>query len=74
MIPDDNVPVMSICEDPPPKKKLKGVLSEIMGEQVNCADVALTPVNSEIASYLNFPVVSVEIDPLKMVETRRREV
>jgi hypothetical protein len=43
------------------------VLSEIVGEQVNLPDVALTPeqkVNGEIKAYLDFPVASMEIDPL----------
>ena len=55
----------------PPKKRLKGlaaVLSKITGECHNSPRVVMTPeqkVESEIASYLDFPVASVEIDPLQ---------
>ena len=57
-------------ENQPPKKWLKGfaaVVSEITGECHN-SRVVMTPeqkVESEISSYLDFPVASMEIDPLQ---------
>ena len=72
-VPADMTPTLSLDmeENQPPKKRLKGlaaVLSKITGECHNSPRVVMTPeqkVESEIASYLDFPVASMEIDPLQ---------
>ena len=70
-VPADMTPTLSLDmkENQPPKKRLKGltaVLSKITGECHNSPRVVMTPeqkVESEITSYLDFPVASMEIDP-----------
>ena len=66
------VPAIDLSEsdNPPPKKKLKGlaaVLKRISDEEEPDSMPTLTPqetVESEIASYLNFPHAAPETDPL----------